>query len=128
MEREFRALLAAGLPGVPVGRINWGEHPQDMAGPYVVLHMISRTGGHTQQGPNGLWQSRVQVDCWSPRFLEMLDMGGAVIRTLDGHRGGLFQGIFFSSMTATREDDENAGEPIFRARLDFTAHWRENHG
>lgn len=127
MERDFRALVAAALPALPPGRVNWSEHPQDLSGAYVVLTLVSMVGGHTQQGPDGLWQSRIQVDCWAPGFLECLDMGHAVMAAIDGHRGGVFQAILSAGMRQTRDDD-NAGEAIYRASLDFLAHWRTDHG
>ena len=47
MEQALRALLASALPHVPAAHINWGEHPQSMGRPYMVLHLISTNSGHT---------------------------------------------------------------------------------
>lgn len=128
MEAEFRALLVAAMPDLGAERINWDEHPQDETGPYVVLTLVDMTQGHTQQGPDGLEQGRVQVDCWSPHSLGVRLMGHVVRTALDGHRGGGFQGIFFDGLRVARETDENGGEAIYRASLDFLTHWRENNG
>lgn len=128
MEADFRALLATGLSDLGAGRINWDEHPQGMTGDYVVLVLIDMTGRHTQQGPDGLQQARVQVDCYSQTSLGARLLATAVRETLDGHRGGRFRGIFFDGLRVAREPDENGGEAIYRASLDFLTHWRESNG
>lgn len=127
MEQELRTLLIAGLPTVPSTRINWGEQPQDEERPYVVMHLISMNEGHTMQGPDGLQQSRVQVDCYAPTFGDARSMAAAVKSALDFHRGGGFLGILFDGMRQTRESGDNAGEAIYRASLDFLTNWRADH-
>ena len=129
MEQDLRALLLAGLTGMTADRLNWGEHPQGAAGPYVVLYLVSWNMGHTQQGPDGLEQARVQVDCYADTFGAARGLARQVMGLLDGYRGGQFQAIFSAGMRMSREADENGGEAIYRASLDFIIHWRnENAG
>lgn len=130
MEIEFKALVVAGFPDVPLARINWGEHMRSAGAPYIVIHRITMTEGHTQQGPDGLKQARVQVDCYSPIFGEASLMGEQAKEVLDFYRGGVFRGIFFDTMRGpTRESGDNPGESMYRASLDFLTHWsNENAG
>lgn len=120
-------MLIAGLSGMPASRITWGEH-LGAASSYIVLQLIDMAEGHTQQGPDGLEQSRVQIDCFAPDYLGARDLGRDVKALLDFHRGGGFRGIFFDGLRMTRESDENEGEAIYRASLDFLTHWRKNDG
>lgn len=128
MEQELRALLLARLPGMTADRLNWGEHPQASAGPYVVLYLVSWNMGHTQQGPDGLEQARVQIDCYADTFGDARGLARQVMTLLDGYRGGQFQAILSAGMRMDRETDENGGEAIYRASLDFLTHWRESNG
>lgn len=125
MEQEFRALLLAGLEGVPAARINWGQHLQMAGGPYLVLNLISLNEGRTMQGPDGLEQARVQVDCYALSYGEASSMGRRVKSLLDFYRGGGFRGIMFDAMRHLRESGDNAGEAVYRASLDFLTHWRD---
>lgn len=82
MEEAFRALLtgsAAVTALVPAGRINWGEHLRGADGPYIVLTMISDIEGLTMQGPDGLADGRVQVDCYANTPAITLALGRAVL-------------------------------------------------
>lgn len=128
MEEEFRALLLAGLPAVQSTRINWGQHLQMAGGPYLVIHLIAMSRGHTQQGPDRLERARVQVDCYAADFGTVNGIGRAVRDVLDFYRGGNFRGIFFDTMRQTRESGDTAGEAVYRASLDFLTHWRQPDG
>lgn len=128
MEADFRQLLVAALPDLGPARINWDEQPQGMAGSYIVLQLIDMTEGKTQQGPDGLQQARVQVDCYAEYSADARQLGYAAKAALDGHRGDRFRGIFFDGLRVTRETDENGGEANYRASLDFLTHWRQSDG
>ena len=125
METALRALLIAGLPAMSAGRINWGEHPRDEARPYIVLHLVSLTEGHTMQGPDGLERSRVQIDCYAPSFGQAREIAGDVKRVLDHYREGQFRGVFFDAARTTRESGED-NAPLYRCSLDFIVNWRDD--
>lgn len=133
MERELRALLIAGLSDMPAARVSWGEHHADLASAYVVLHLISTREGRTQQGPDGLLQGRVQVDCYAPTYAGANALGKRVKDVLDFYRGGGFRAILFDEMRQTREGGAgsldggaNGGEALHRASLDFLTSWRDD--
>ncbi|WP_277022254.1 tail completion protein gp17 [Paracoccus hibiscisoli] len=127
MEEALRALLIAGLQGMPSSRVNWGQH---LAGvqPYLVLNLISLNEGLTMQGPDGLETARVQIDAYAPTYKGASDAGRAVKALLHGHHGDGFQLIEFSGMRHMRETGDDADDGIYRASLDFLTHWRQPNG
>lgn len=127
METALRALLIAGLSNLSSGRINWGEHPTDEDRPYIVLHLISLREGSTMQGPDGLEQSRVQIDCYAPTFGQAREIADDVKGLLNHHHGGGFRGVFFDNARTTRESGED-NAPLYRCSLDFIVNWRNNNG
>ena len=130
MEADLRALLLAGLSGMTVDRINWGESPQEITTDYIVLHLVSFQEGRTQQGPDGLEISRVQIDCYARSLGGARGMARSVQRALDFYRGGGFLGIFLDALRLPREDPthreggRDAGQPLYHASLDFIVNWR----
>lgn len=130
MEAEFRSMVAREV-GLPTFRVNWGEDPNGGTGSYVVLHLVSFLGGHTQQGPDALKTTRVQVDCYGDTWASARRMASLLDAALDGYRGGVFRAIFADGMRLTREggagsltSGSNSGEAIYRASMDFITHWR----
>lgn len=123
METDLRALVISGS-GIAAARVNWGQDPSDLRGSYIVLHLIDWLEGHTQQGPDGLNRSRVQVDCYGVTWAAARTLGGVVKAALDGYRGGVFRGIFGDGARQTREGGANAGEANWRFSQDFIVNWR----
>lgn len=119
MEEALRALLKAdsGLITLTSTRIDWGARTQGAGSPAVVLHRISGVRGQHMQGPDGLIESRVQVDCLGATYALAKETARAVIAVLNGHRGGVFQRIFVES---ERDDhDLSPPDPLYRTRLDL---------
>lgn len=127
MEIELRA-LAVTATGLSPLRVNWGEAGSVDRAPYVVLHLIGMTDGRHMQGPNRLFRSRVQIDCYAPDFAGAAALRAAVISALDGYRDGILRGVFFDGARQTRESGANAGEAVYRASLDFLVNWRKSDG
>src|SRR6218665_2097348 len=100
MELALRALLtgSAAITAIaPSTRVSWGVLAQGSPLPALILNVISNTDGLTQQGPDGLWQGRVQVDCYGAKYAEALSLANAVIALLHGYRAGAFRGIFLDT-------------------------------
>lgn len=130
MEADLRQLVISAT-GLTAFRVNWGQNPGAGLGPYVVLHLISWTSGHTMAGPDGLNTTRVQMDCYGSDWATARGLAGQVKGALDGYRGGAFSAIFADGMRLTREGGAgaldggaNGGEAMYRASLDFITHWR----
>lgn len=123
MHFEFRALLvgAAAVTALVSERVAWGALAQGGRYPAIVLHMAGHRQGLTQQGPDGLWRGRVQVDCHGETYAEALALGEAVTDLLHGYRGGGFQLI----LLADQRDDHATGAQgrPFVMSLDFYTNW-----
>lgn len=126
MEEEFRALLqgsAALTAIVPSGNINWGEVPQGTRPPAIALHVIDNADGLTQQGRDGLWQGRVQVDVYDLTFGDATLAARAVDDLLGGYRGGGFRLITLSQQRSNK-DQQSVDRPYWIS-MDFITNWRK---
>lgn len=131
MEHALRALLAADTAVaaiVPIARINWRSHPQGAGLPAIVLRTISGVDGAHMQGPNGILEARVQVDCYAMKSEDAAQLGRAVKKALHFHRGGNFLGVFHAGTRDGREGGSNEAERPFYVGMDFTLTWRETNG
>ena len=120
MEEDFRALVATAA-GVPA---HWGERPQGGGYPAVVLNTIGGAEGLTMKGPDGLLQSRVQVDAYALSYAEAKAAARAIISALHGYRGGGFRLVEHVATRDSREGGTNEAERPYRVSLDFMANWR----
>lgn len=125
METSFRALLTSSAPITalaPADRLTWGRLGQGKPFPAAVLRTVSNIQGMTQQGPDGLWQGRVQIDCYGLTFADALALAEAIIARLNGYRDDHFRLIV---LDARRDHDEtSAADRPHRISLDFLTHWR----
>lgn len=125
METGFRALLTSSAEVsalAPADRIVWGMLGQGKALPAAVLNAVSNNQGMTQQGPDGLWQGRVQVDCYGLTYAAAKELADAVIKILNGYRDANFRLIVFD---ARRDHNETgATDRPHRISLDFLTNWR----
>ena len=131
MEQELRAILtstAAITALVPAARIAWGGIPQGSALPYVVLWLIGGEDGAHMNGPNDLFEGRVQVDCYGLTYASATAVAAEIKSTLHFYRGGGFQGVFHAGTRTSREGGTNEADRPYQASLDFTLAWRQNNG
>ena len=126
MEEEFRAILlnSSAISEVVGSRIDYASATQGAALPYIVLHVIDDQEEHTYQGPDGLSQGRVQVDCYGATYGQAKTLSRHVRAVLDGYRGGQFSAIFHASTRDNREGGTNEPERPFTVQLDFLTKWR----
>jgi len=121
MEEQLRALLLndSGVSSHVGTRVNFGAHPQGQPFPAIVLNTISETEGYTLQGPNGVTNTRVQVDCYAQTYGAAKRLSRAVRSLLSGYQHGAFQGVFLAGSREGREGGSNDAERPYRASLDF---------
>lgn len=127
MEEEFRALLtgsAAVNAIAPASRINWGAHPQGAALPGIVLNVISDAEGLVMNGPNGLFQGVVQVDCYGATITATKGLARTVRTLLHAYRGGGFRLITHQGTRDSREGGSNEATRPYRVSMDFNTAWR----
>ena len=125
MEKDFRALLTGSTAVtalVAKSAIAFGVVPQGTKLPAIALNVVSNRDGLTMQGPDGLWQGRVQVDCYGADYGAAVALAEAVTGVLHGHRAGAFRLILLDS----RRDHNEPGavDRPFRIGLDFITNWR----
>jgi hypothetical protein len=121
MEEALRALLLAdsGVSSHAGTRANFGAHPQGQPFPAVVLNTISDNEGYTLQGPNGVAEMRVQVDCYAGSYGAAKQLSRAVRSLLSGYQHGAFQGVFLAGTRDSREGGSNDAARPYRASMDF---------
>lgn len=126
MEEDFRALLLAATAVTDIcgTRINFGAHPQGQALPAIVLNTVDNQNGHDLQGSDGLFQGRVQVDCYADTYGGAKLLSRAALATLDGHSDTNFSGVFIAGSRDGREGGTNEADRPFRVSLDFLTNWR----
>lgn len=105
-----------------VWRINWIVAPQAIARPNIVLLRVSGLRDTPMDGPSGLVETMVQVDCYGETLAAALAVSRAVETVLSGYSGtqGVtkFDGVFLIS---ERHGYEDTGTPtrLYRVSLDF---------
>jgi len=116
-------LANAALTALVSTRINWQFRPQGGLLPAIVLHRISGVRDYAMEGPTGLVESRVQIDCWASTHLSAITVAQAVRTLLSGIRrtfGDMqFQGVFIDSERHDFEKEGNAAEDFHRVSMDF---------
>ncbi|WP_065328178.1 tail completion protein gp17 [Tritonibacter mobilis] len=129
MHFELRAILRASAPvaALCANRVDWGARPQGDDYPAIALHQVGGTQGHTLQGTDGLFQGRVQVDCYALHYSEARTLAQAVKLTLDGYRQDGFRGVFLMEDRDTSERGSNEADRPCRVSLDFFVNWRTAH-
>lgn len=124
MEEALVAYMLADAPlDTLVGnRIFWVTRPQsDQNLPAVVLTKVSSVADYHMQAPSGLFQTRVQVDCWGETFSSVTNVARAVKDILSGAQftqsGIDFQGSFLDNERQLYEDEEPVR--LHRVSIDF---------
>lgn len=116
-EEDFRTLvLRPAVVALVVDRVTWDELPGASVRPLVTLWDITDSGLYTMDGPSGLEQRTVQMDCWGLDFGEARDLADTVKQAIDAYRGTIggtvFQGVFFTGRRSS--NDPVAGAPAQR--------------
>lgn len=128
MEEAFRDILEGSASVLALcTNINWGEHPQGVSLPGIVLNVIDDAEQHhldSDEGPDGLSRGRVQVDCYATTYSLAKRMERAVRAELDGYKGGSFSGIFLVATRDNRDGGAGEFERPYRMSMDFTTNWR----
>lgn len=114
----------AALVGTPpaVQRLYWMQAPQSVAKPYGTLQGISGLRDTPMDGPSGLVESRVQIDCYGLTYNSAKTLARAIEAAISGAAFSqgttYFQGCF---VDAERDGYESDASPdkLFRVSLDF---------
>jgi hypothetical protein len=117
-------LADSGISALVATRIHWDERPQGGGLPDIVMHNLGGPIDYHMQGPSGLEQTRIQIDCWSNKSkAESLAIKRAVKAALSGLRANLsgveIQGMFIDAYNDAFDAAAEASEHYYRHRLDF---------
>jgi hypothetical protein len=126
MQIAFRALLLT-IPQVAAlgaSRVNWWLHPQGKPFPALVLNKISGREWMHMNGPNGVYDARIQVDTYADTYAAAQAISTAIHDFLHCYRGGGFRFIQSENENARFEGGSNEADYPFRASEDFTITWR----
>lgn len=110
MEEALRAHLlatAAVTALVPAERIVWNQRIGP-ALPAISLHRITGRPDYHLQGPSGLVDSLVQVDCWGASFASVTAVARAVQAALSAHAGGVISRCFIENLRSSFEKGDGA--------------------
>lgn len=126
MEEDLRAvmLLNGPLTSLVSSRIDWGARPQGSPLPGVVMFVISGNEGEHLKGRDGLFNGRVQIDCYGETYASAKQTGRAVIDLLHGYRDNDFPGVFHVGTRDDRLSGVNEADRPFRQSLDFSVNWK----
>jgi hypothetical protein len=127
MEEALIALLLGSAPLTTITgtRIYWARKPQTVAlRPYVVLQRIDGVPSYHMAGASNYLASRVQADVYAETYTSSKQTARALIATLTGYKGGIFQGIFIDSQRDLSAADAGEVTTLFRTSVDFIAHHR----
>lgn len=121
MEKAIRALLKAdaAIAAHCAGRVYFGSAPQGKPYPLIILNTISDTEGMTLDGPDGLPDARLQVDCYATTYGGAKELSRDIRKLLSGYAGGAIQGVFYG-VSRDGRDEAADGTKLRRVSMDFT--------
>lgn len=122
MEEALRAkLLAVAAFKALCPKVVWDERPQGVY-PATVLTMVSPGREYTQDGWDGLNESRVQVDIWSLAKAEALAISRALIAAIEpttAIAGWEIGPAFLEDEDGAGTEDLGGGTKVYRRRMDW---------
>jgi len=98
--------------------------------PAITYQVISGVRSYDLDGPNGLVEGRVQVNCFADDPLEAGELAAVVRAALNGHRGGA-AGVHIELMLLDDQGDlpyidpENEAQNVFAKMMDFYVLYKE---
>lgn len=126
LETDLVARLKADAALSPLvgARIYADAFPKDPTYPAIVYQLISRNDDYTQDGPSGLVDRRIQIDCYAAGKVAVIDLSDKVIASLNGYRGVMggtaVRGVFLDNeRDQFPQDLLSAGKRPYRRILDF---------
>jgi len=121
-----------GISQVVANRVYANDLPRnkgqiDSAFPCIVMHQISHVPSHSQSGPSGYAEYRMQLNLWGKSFDAVEALSHLVRTALDGYRGSMpilgdgqitVESCFFDSEDFDVEES-GEGHDLHLARQDF---------
>jgi len=121
----MEAVLTGLLAFLAGGKRYWLAAPQGEKPPYAILQRITGIRDYHFQGPSGLVESRVQIDCYDKTYEGVAAMARSIVSHLSGHRGGIIQGIFIDGERDLPAADAGEVARLFRKSIDIIVKHKE---
>lgn len=118
MKEALKARLIAET-GLPVA---WGLSPRGTSEPRITLTTVGGDTDYTHDGPSGLREARVQVDCFGQSYGEAEIAARAVTAALSGWGAS---GITVVFKLSERDTVPSAETGIFRSSADYRVLYQE---
>lgn len=125
MEEAFLALIRGdtAVSAVLSKRINWVRRPQsENSYPACRLQRVSGSPKYNMKTPDGLSQSRVQLDIWAETYAASKQAQRSIVAVLSGYRGMVsgirFQGIFIENIRDLADEEIDSNKRLFRVSFD----------
>jgi len=107
--------------------------PQGQRLPSIVYHRVSGIGDHHMQGPSGLNQPRIQIDCWAQSQDAAVSLADLVKSKLDGFAGTVLWGssspqnetVIQGAFYDTEFEDYDDVAKLYRVSRDYLVWYEE---
>lgn len=130
MKAELRKLLKDRVSRAG-GRVEWLSLPQAGRLPAVALQLISARRTQTLEGPDGLVESIVQIDCWALTYTDCDALARQVVAALASiapNAPPWRSALMVEAQRESWEADPAGGAGFFRTSLDVRAWHTEPQG
>ena len=74
------------------GKVYALRAPQGDTGPFIIFQRTDSERFRSINGPSGIAQAFIQVDCYATDYYQSKELGASVEEILDGHRGIVYYG------------------------------------
>lgn len=118
-----RLLGDSGVAALVSTRVYPVSRDQDSGLPAVTVARISGAPVYVDTGEAGLFEARIQIDCWGADYPSAKNTATAVKTSLSGFfgvvNGVTFQNLHIDAERDSRESGGNQSEYLFRTSVDF---------
>lgn len=103
--------------------------PEGAQLPAVTYARVSANRIYTHdafEDTNAFVRTRIQINCWSTKADEALEIGEAVMLALSGYEGDMSGTLIGASFVALEMDQYEGESKLFRKTLDFQIMYEDN--
>ena len=99
--------------------------PQNIKFPYVTYQIISGAPDYHLNGQTTLFRSRIQIDIWSKKSQETVNVDAAIRKSLTALRGTINDTLIYGVFLERVADFYEVDSEIFRISTDYFFNYKE---
>ncbi len=80
------------LKGLASAAVYFMRAPQNAVGPFIIIQRTDSERWRHINGPTGMVQAYIQIDCYAASYIAAKTLGAAVESILDGYQGTVYYG------------------------------------